>query len=191
MYFQFKHCSFFFFTELICLLRCSCGEVSGFGWARCKEQEGQSRRHFCALHNHQGVQVPCTEVTAQCWTTEAAVQVQSAPDALLEKIYTSLTNKQHHFAFCSLFLRSELHPHRLWNTLQNPSLSRTLTFSGFTTVFLYHLQLIFTNSHFWSHAGCLTLMKITSTCLVWVFSFFESFSLSFALEVWIVSKMSP
>jgi len=42
-------------------------------------------------------------------TSEAAVQVQSAPDALLEKVYTSPTKKQqmqlHHLVFCSIFLR--------------------------------------------------------------------------------------
>lgn len=61
------------------------------------------------------------------------------PSVLLGKTYTSLTKKQHHFAFSSLFLTSELHPHRLWNTLENPSLSGTSTFSSFTTVFLNHL----------------------------------------------------
>lgn len=46
-------------------------------------------------------------------SAEAAVQVQSPSNVLLEKIYTTLTKKQHHFAFNSLFLTSGLHPHRL------------------------------------------------------------------------------
>lgn len=41
-------------------------------------------------------------------TSEAAVQVQGAPDALLEKVYTSPTKQQqgllHHLVFSSLFL---------------------------------------------------------------------------------------
>lgn len=101
--------------------------------------------------------------------------MQSAPDVLL-KIYTSLTKKQQHFAFSSLFLTSGLHLHRFWNTVETPSLSGTSTFSSFTVIFLYHLQLIFANSHFGPiNAACLALMKIMAICLVWIFSFIWAF----------------
>lgn len=63
----------------------------------------------------------------------------------------------------------------LWNTLENPSLSETSTSRSFTAVFLYHLQLIFANSHVWSHVACLALLKIMSTCLVWAFFFLWAF----------------